>query len=292
MTGVKIFVGYNYGIMRKRLARIAIVIATIPIHGQQESRQPTADQKQGSDTTGPPPSAIIQCKVEPNGTTIKCDYAQTDAQSYLRRLSSAENLPNLLLVLIGLFGIGAAVATLRAIKRQADTFVSKERARIQIKPLPFDTVLPDDEPNKVMLEFLNIGPTYAFSVIAEAGARVTVTGMETEEGEYIDLAIPTVLKPEVPESSWAVACFPRQWEKEVMFEKAKIRVEVVGEVRYEDVFGDPHAQPFAYRLFAYDLGHLPNNTVKLKLMRDWHPFAQTAEAQQPNNKKKADQKAN
>jgi len=166
----------------------------------------------------------------------------------------------------------ASEESAKAANAQIKMMKNKERARIQVTPAKID-IVDADEPNNIGLEFLNIGPTSAFGVRVDAGGRITVTGLESEEGEYTDLAISSLLKPDTSDSSWVVCCFPIQWEDEVLYANAKIRIEVKGKVRYEDVFGDIHAEEFAFRMSVYGLSQMPSRKVKLKLMRDWHPFS-------------------
>ena len=165
----------------------------------------------------------------------------------------------------------AAKDSAKAANDQIEMMKEKERARVQVTPLDFDAVDPT-EPNKIMIEFVNIGPTNAFDVRVEAGAKVTVDMLKPEQGEYTDLAIPTLLRPEKVESSWVVWDFPRRWRDEIVDDRAKIIFEVVGQIKYRDVFETTHTEDFSYRMNVYGIEDMPRNSVKLKLMRNWHPF--------------------
>jgi hypothetical protein len=147
----------------------------------------------------------------------------------------------------------------------------KERARIQVTPLDFDAVDPT-EPHKIMIEFVNIGPTNAFDVRVEAGVRVTVAWFDPVVGECTDLAIPTLLKPDKPTTSWAVCVFPPKWCDDVLYDTAKIIFEVTGQIKYTDVFDTIHTEDFSYRMNVYGIEDLPRNFIGLKIMRKWHPF--------------------
>lgn len=168
-------------------------------------------------------------------------------------------------------GAMAADENAKAALQQIQMMKDKERARIQVTPLDFETV-DADGPNNIGLEFVNIGPTIAFDVKVDAGGRVIVTGLEAENGEYGDLAVSRLLKPAAPDSSRVVCCFPKGWEDEVLYGKAKIRIEVFGEVRYIDVFGDIHTEEFSFRMGVWGLSQMPNRQVRLKPIRKWHPF--------------------
>jgi hypothetical protein len=113
---------------------IGVLLAIgLPVHGEQESGQSGGDQQHtdGRPNPPPPPSAKAKCVIKQDGTTIECDWAQTDTPSYLRRLFAAESLPNLLLVGVGLGGICAAFFTLHKIERQIKVAEADTQAMIR-----------------------------------------------------------------------------------------------------------------------------------------------------------------
>ena len=65
------------------------------------------------------------------------------------------------LVVIGSFGIGVGIATLFTVKRQADLFASKERARLSVGFSPFEHRFGDQNPH-VTAVVTNHGGTNAF----------------------------------------------------------------------------------------------------------------------------------
>jgi hypothetical protein len=71
-----------------------------------------------------------------------------------------------------------------------------------------------------------------------------------------------------------VVCdFPQRWQNQVVNDKVRITVEVVGQFKYRDVFETTHTQEFAYRMNIYGIErNASHNFVRLKLMRKWHPF--------------------
>jgi hypothetical protein len=167
--------------------------------------------------------------------------------------------------------VAAAKDSAKAAKDQIQLVMEKERARVEVAPLDFDAV-ELTEPNKIMIEFTNIGPTSAFNVRVEAGARVIVEGFKPEQGEYTDLALPTLLKPDKPESSWVVWDFPRRWQKDVAGDKVRIDFEVTGQIKYRDIFDTVHTEDFSYRMNVYGIEAVPRNFIQLKVMRKWYPF--------------------
>jgi len=167
--------------------------------------------------------------------------------------------------------VAVAQKSADAANAQIQMMKDKERARIQVTPLDFEVIEPT-EPNKIMIEFVNIGPTHAFDVRVEAGGKVTVDGLEPEQGEYTDLAIPTLLRPDKSESSWVVCDFPLRWQNQVVDDRARITVELIGQIKYRDVFDTIHIEDFSYRMNFSSIEKMPRNFVRLKLMRKWHPF--------------------
>lgn len=125
---------YNGRIMLKRLAFVVFLAIVLPISGQQQSPEPNGNQKNTQSTPQPSlePARVVTCEVKQGGTAIECQWPESVPERYFHVLISANNLPNLLLFLLGILGIGVAIATLRTIKRQVDTFVSKERARLTV----------------------------------------------------------------------------------------------------------------------------------------------------------------
>jgi hypothetical protein len=167
--------------------------------------------------------------------------------------------------------VTAAKDSAKAAKDQIQLIMDKECARIQVTPLDLE-VIELTEPNKIMIEFVNIGPTNAFDVRVEAGGKVTVDGLEPEQGECTDLAIPTLLRPDKTESSWVVCDFPQRWQSQVVDDRARITVELIGQIKYRDVFDVIHIENFSYRMNVYEIENMSRNFVRLKPMRKWHPF--------------------
>jgi hypothetical protein len=193
----------------------------------------------------------------------QADSMETQAQD--ARESNAEATR------IALATAKAAQTSANAAKDQIEMMKEKERARIQVIPLSFELVNPN-EPEQIAIDFVNIGPTSAFNARVDAGARVLMEGFETQQGEYTDLAIPTLLKPDKTESSWVVWEFPRRWMDEVVDAKVKIIFELIGQIKYRDIFGTNYTEDFSYRMNVYGFEILPNGFIRLKLMRNWHPF--------------------
>jgi hypothetical protein len=104
-----------------------------------------------------------------------------EPRCYLRRLFDAPNLPSLLLVVIGAFGVLAAVRTLTAIEKQVDAQVNTERAWIEVNvelgPNPAITEHTDRNGSVstivvLSVKWLNVGRTPAWINLTQIGLMI------------------------------------------------------------------------------------------------------------------------
>jgi hypothetical protein len=138
-----------------RLAILAVGLTSIlPIYGQQQS-PPTARHQNSSQNTKSPDQRTSS-PIAPAGITVidkqtsttQADRSSGHPQSYLARLFSPENLPNIALVVAGFAGIIVAICTLSVLRRQtkateqsaeaallnAQAIINSERAWITVMP--------------------------------------------------------------------------------------------------------------------------------------------------------------
>lgn len=108
--------------MLKRLAIAVCFAVVLPISGQQQGPKPGSDKKDAelAKIPAPPPSRVVTCEIKQDGNHIECQWSEGVPENYFKRLFSAENTPNIALVVIGFGGVLAAILTLRKIKVQAD----------------------------------------------------------------------------------------------------------------------------------------------------------------------------
>lgn len=101
---------------------MVFLAVVLPISGQQQSAKPDGNQANRKEGANPasPPSRVVTCEVQEDGTTIKCRWPDNVPDSYLKRLFSPENAPNIALFFVGVGGIVVAVITLRKIERQTN----------------------------------------------------------------------------------------------------------------------------------------------------------------------------
>ena len=107
--------------MRYAFALI-LIAAVLPINGQEKSSQPAANKESAEAIKKPsPPSPTASASsvvINQQSASVQGNHAKDDSQSYLKRLLAAENLPNLLLVGVGIGGIIITIGTLKAIQAQ------------------------------------------------------------------------------------------------------------------------------------------------------------------------------
>lgn len=135
MTCRLVFMGYNYGTMRRWLKRwwwlCAAVGAAILVIAWQEGRcQAQANQCRTYYTAQD--SHLLGKDINSSAAEQQAINAACEPNGYFCRLFSAANIPTWLLVFIGIGGIWAALKTLDTIKQQAD--LTKEQLILAYRP--------------------------------------------------------------------------------------------------------------------------------------------------------------
>lgn len=184
---------------------------------------------------------------------------------------------NLALVFAGFTGVGVAVWTLRTIKRQVDTFVSKERARItvDIEPLKPDGrddnygVLydkspmppPSGNPWYAHLLISNSGETNAFVGTSLCKAYIKAAGWDPR-GEIItsQMGLPKVLHPHADpvRHSERIERVPTlvgvDSETAQAIGNGSMGIYVIGHIEFEDVFDNRWTVTFCRKWGAWWFG--------------------------------------
>ena len=217
----------------------------------------------------------------------------------------------IVVAVVGVFGVFAAIITLRKLERQTkgtedaanaalkqiQLMKDKERARITVEVLPIETLEFGINHNRVMLKFSNIGVTHAFNVYAEGDARaIVLENIELMKGflkkiprsfinkpefeppplELEDLVVPTVLQSGASYSdTWVAFIFPEEWQDAILL-RPQIAIEVRGEIRYQDVFGDNHSTKFGYDMRISKWGEVSREGSAP--IRPYSPFSQWRES--------------
>jgi hypothetical protein len=266
--------------MRRALAIVVFLTVILPVYGQEKSAQTASNQSNTDPTKQPPPkpTAEIKCEVKQDGTAIECKWAETKSESYLRRLFSPENTPNIGLFFVGLLGVTAAIFTLKMIKSQVDTFVSKERARItvDIEPLkpngreeprgiPYDKspMLPaSGEIWHADLLIANSGETNAFVGAALCKAYVKATGWNPQEEIFnSSIGLPKVMHPHTDPFTYQVRIetgniLRPEMDREMVKAVAdgSMGIFVIGHIEFVDVFDSRWTMKFCRKWGAWWFG--------------------------------------
>jgi hypothetical protein len=201
-------------IMRTLITIVVCMEVFLPIYGQEKaghakSSEAKTEQRQRDSV---PVNVIVDCveaKPHDDHSAEKANGASNKPEKYFATLFSANNLPNVCLFFVGLAGVGVAIWTLLTIKRQVDTFVSKERARITVDIQPFHPSPPhpfvyDKSPEppvrfdvrNVDLHISNSGETSAFIRAALCKACIRPMGWDArEEITNSRIGLPKVVRP-------------------------------------------------------------------------------------------------
>jgi len=188
--------------------------------------------------------------------------------------------------------VTAAQASADAANAQIKMMRDKDRARIAIEVLPFDTLNFTNGNNRVLFKVNNFGPTHALNVRAKGDARAVILkehsfalglfgsypenqyrdpDFEPLPFEFEDVGVSPVLRAgSDPEEAWAAFIFPDEWEEAIAC-GPKIAIELRGVIDYEDVFGDPHFTKFSYDMRVLRWGPL-DSTGQAKI-RPFSPFS-------------------
>jgi len=155
----------------------------------------------------------------------------------------------------------AAVAQIKAMK-------DKDRARLSIAfPLDdletFDTRFNNAELLELFMDVVKDGESFADNV--RASGYATITKAAALEGVLLPsqgepLQIPSVIRNAPPDKPIRVSLAPSGFgtfigipaEKMKSVREGQAFLQIIGEITYNDVFGDPHTTPFHYVWQALD----------------------------------------
>ncbi len=164
---------------------LAIISAALMVHGQAakphsdaDKRHPATENKSASDSSGRMVIVVNQ------QTSKEQDKDQASKPpSYLHELLVPANLPNLLLVGVGIYGIRIAIRTLRSIEKQANLMQAQfdqwvvltkwrtwNQPRNNVLRITVDLINPTDFPitlSEGYLKFSKGGVPYAKYILGE-----------------------------------------------------------------------------------------------------------------------------
>jgi hypothetical protein len=99
---------------------VIFFLTILPIYGQEKSAQPTSHGNHATEPNKPPHQASSEAVtvINQQASPVQENRSKEHTQSYLSRLLTPENLPNVGLFFVGFGGILVAVRTLRKIDEQ------------------------------------------------------------------------------------------------------------------------------------------------------------------------------
>lgn len=166
----------------------------------------------------------------------------------------------------------ASLESAKAANAQIQVMKGKERARLAVRVFRLETLkFNSADWNNVRIEVENLGPTNAFNVRGTGGVNPIVEGIDPlEMEEENDIGIPTVIRPSPPVAETILQFFfPGEWFDELLM-RPKIRLELKGIIRYEDVFGEQHFTKFEYEMRIPKWGILrSDNSAAVHPMSHW-----------------------
>lgn len=173
---------------------------------------------------------------------------------YLYRVFDAPNLPNILLVFVGIGGVWAALRTLKTIEKQVDAQVNAERAwmevDIKLGPSPSVTEVtsgqrPTETAVSLSVKWMNVGRTPAWITLTQIS--MIMLPDETEAPKVLPKpGYPSVIGPEMVGADKEFAQTGHvQAEGRITREQIGL---IYGEVSYHDIFKQHHTTTFGFTI--------------------------------------------
>lgn len=255
--------------MRIWPAILICVELCLPIYGQAKAGHSEADDTHTRQNSTPSVAVTVNCPSSPvqqEHPAEKSNGTDNKPEGYFKTLIAPNNIATVVLVLVGLGGIFVAVWTLRTIKRQVETFVSKERARVTVdikpirrksdsagrilydkSPMPH----PKDDVWDVDLLILNSGATNAFIGHALCKACIKPAGWNPQtESITSQIGLPKVMRPHsegfMHSARIETGSALRQVDSEMAqgIEGGALGIYVIGHIEFRDVFDNRWAIKF------------------------------------------------
>ena len=266
-----------------RIWLVAIALAALVINGEKPKANTGADKEHPAHAVEQTDSAAARSVIVVNQ---QAPQGQQDSHppkppSYLSRLFSPENLPNIGLFIAGVVGITIALCTLqniakqtrllwiytaatrrgvRAAKKSAEAasdsielIINKERARIRVEMDRHWIDVCDAERivyPKVTYMVEIYGPSAAFIEDAEASAYIADSAdAQPPHPTNVPIGLPSVIKPDAPRISRDCYIFPKmeldQSDVDTIHQGTSF-LHFRGTIRYKDVFGKDRHTAFKY----------------------------------------------
>jgi hypothetical protein len=238
----QVFLCYNFSVM-KILALSAVVIASLVIQGGKAETNSKTDTGKAEH----PPQQTVTVVNQQAPEREQDDHAQKPP-SYLSRLFSPENLPNIALAIIGILTLGAIWYQAREMTRATEAM--RVGTRLQEAGMKqwvdvtdwrggVDIWKPDSEPEQP--DYL----MFDFSIVNPTNYPMILKGVSWKIGSQEENIAPNCTLPPKGRHP-TIASYDLTPDEMVLYgEKGKVlQLEVNGTVDFEDVLRNLQTQPF------------------------------------------------
>jgi len=274
LTHYQIFLGHNCRIMLKRLASkywpmVVLLISIGAILGVSRYAEDRKAEKPNNTQASSPQTAVPPNNASKSAENVEKTKHGPDFVDTFTWPEGATAWALFLTLIVIAWQSTETRDAAKAANAQIKMMKQKERAQLMVEILPIETLEFDVNASRVKLKFSNIGTTHAMNVYAEGAARgIVFENTELMRGflkmvprgfidkpafeplafEFEDLEVPAVIRADTSYGdTWVAFIFPDEWFDAILL-RPTIAIEVRGEIRYEDVFGDPHFTRFSYKI--------------------------------------------
>lgn len=237
--------------MLKGLILFAALFAVgLPVHGQEKSSKPQANQQRAEPLDNPPAPCFKIGTINQQAAEWKGENPNGHSDSYLHHLFLPETLAAIGLLIAGIWGIKVAIRTLKSIERQTrateatiELTKSKERASVKFEPVSLRFVTKEGIENWTVMSIDYRLPNYGITraenavVFYRFWASRSFEEPEPANVEASPLNVPPVLMPERASNIFTLARIIRGDPKEWLRGKS---LNIAITVTYSDVFEDEH----------------------------------------------------
>ena|ERR1700677_3661210 len=172
---------------------------------------------------------------------------------YLYRLFDAPNLPNIILMLVGIGGVWAALRTLRAIEKQVEAQVNAERAWIEVEielgPSRVAEVTSGKQPTRTVadcdVKWMNVGRTPAWINLTQISMMMLPDATQAPKA-MPEPGYPSIIGPQMVGGNDK---FEQRGTVDAEGRLSREQVGLIyGSVSYYDIFKQHHTTTFGFIL--------------------------------------------
>jgi|SRR5579872_3334 len=245
---------------------LVLVFAVVMVNGQETKPKSASDAEKTTHVIKPADRGVERTVVVINQPASEWqeDDHTTKSPSYLHRLLSPENLPNIALVIVAAI-TGAYIAiqaretarTAKAAEDSVKVITSKERARLvmELPKTSLFAILKEHEIGfpyyDLQLPIINHGQTKAFNVRGEARIQFSSREMQPDvirdssKRLQVSINLPSIIRPDEIHTL-GVFLILEQVTRDALEDGTAV-FNILGSISYNDIFGNSQITPFWYR---------------------------------------------